>query len=141
MIKKLLNPGTYPNNINFILLLLRITVGVLMLTHGVGKFIHLFGSEPIKFPDPIGLGATTSLALATFAEVLCSILLIIGLITRLATIPLIITMLVAAIIVHADDGFGRQELPLFYAATYLAIAIAGAGKFSLDNWLYKKMNT
>jgi putative oxidoreductase len=80
------------------------------------------------------------LALAVFAEVFCSLLLIFGIATRLAAIPLIITMLVAAFIVHANDGFGRQELPLLYSAVFFAIAIAGAGKISFDHWIYRKRN-
>jgi putative oxidoreductase len=102
-----------------------------MLTHGMGKFTALFGGDPIRFPDPIGVGATASLVLAVFAEVFCSILLILGLGTRLAAIPLLTTMLVAAFVVHANDGFGKQELPLLYSTIYFVIAIAGAGKFRL----------
>lgn len=140
MIKNIINPGAYDNNINSALLLLRVAVGALMLTHGLGKIPALFGSEPIQFPDPIGIGAAASLALTVFAEVFCSILLIIGLGTRFAAIPLLITMLVAAFIFHATDGFGKQELPLFYSAIYLALAIAGAGKISLDHWIFGKLN-
>lgn len=139
MIKNIFSPGKYPNNINFILMLLRFTVGVLMLTHGVGKLSALLAEGPIQFPDPIGLGAATSLTLAVFAEFFCSILLIFGIGTRLAAIPLLTTMLVAAIIVHANDGIGKQELPLLYASIYLVIAIVGAGKISIDNWIYKKI--
>ncbi|MGB1041036.1 MAG: DoxX family protein, partial [Flavobacteriales bacterium] len=95
MIKKLLNPGAYTTNVSLALLILRVVAGAAMLTHGVGKFESLFSGEPIRFPDPIGMGATTSLALAVFSEVLCSILLIVGLGTRFAAIPLLITMLVA----------------------------------------------
>lgn len=138
MIKYIFNPGSYPKNINFVLLLLRITGGAFMLTHGLGKFSILFGDGPIKFADPIGVGETASLALAVFAEVFCSILLILGLATRLAAIPLLITMLVAAFIVHANDGFGRQELPLLYGVIYLTIAFARAGNISIDHWIYKK---
>ncbi len=141
MIKNIFNPGNYPSTINFVLMLLRISVGILMLTHGIGKFSKLFGDAPIQFADPIGVGVTASLALAVFSEVLCSILLIFGIGTRLAAIPLIITMLVAALIVHADDPFGRQELPLLYTTMYLVIAIAGAGKISVDNWIYNKINS
>jgi putative oxidoreductase len=139
MIKNIFNPGNYSKKINFVLLLLRFAVGILMLTHGMGKFSALFGEGPIQFPDPIGVGATASLALAVFAEVFCSILLIFGIGTRLAAIPLLITMLVAALIVHANDGFGRQELPLLYSAIYVVIAIAGAGKISVDYWIFAKI--
>jgi putative oxidoreductase len=140
MIKKIFNPGNYPKNINFVLLLLRLVVGILMLTHGMGKFAALFGDGPIRFPDPIGVGATASLILAVFAEVFCSILLIFGLGTRLAAIPLLTTMWVAAFVVHANDGFGKQELPLLYSAIYFVIAIAGAGNFSMDYWISGKIN-
>ncbi|MBK8518397.1 MAG: DoxX family protein [Saprospiraceae bacterium] len=141
MIKNIFNPGNYPKNIDYVLLLLRLGVGIFMLTHGMGKYSKLFAEGPIKFADPIGVGVTASLALAFFAEVFCSILLILGLGTRLAAVPLLITMLVAALIVHANDGFGKQELPLMYSTIYLAIAIAGAGKISIDNWIYNKMNS
>lgn len=139
MIQKILNPGSYSKNIDIALLILRLTVGFFMLSHGMGKFYNLIGDAPIQFPDPLGVGTTASLGLAVFSEVLCSILLIVGLGTRLAAIPLIITMLVAAFIIHATDGFGKQELPLMYVAIYLVIAIAGAGKISIDNWLHKKI--
>lgn len=140
MIKNIFNPGIYSKKIDFSLLILRLAGGVLMLTHGVGKIAPLFGSEPIQFPDPIGLGAPATLALTVFSEVFCSILLILGLATRLAAVPLFFTMLVAALIFHADDPFVNQELPLLYTAIYLVILITGAGKFSIDNWIYKILN-
>ena len=136
--KNIFNSGDYPNNVNIALLVLRVVIGIFMLTHGWGKMETLFGSEPIQFADPIGLGATFSLALTVFAEVLCSILIIIGLGTRLAAIPLLITMLVAAFIVHANDGFGKQEFALLYGVIYLTIALVGAGKYSLDYLIMKK---
>ena len=128
----MLNPEVNPNQVSIALLLLRIVIGGLMLTHGWGKMEMLFSSDPIQFADPIGVGATGSLALTVFAEVLCSILLILGLATRFAAIPLLITMLVAAFIIHSNDGFGKQEFALLYAVIYLTIAQIGAGKYSLD---------
>ncbi|HNP19858.1 MAG TPA: DoxX family protein [Fulvivirga sp.] len=139
IVKNIFNPGTYPNSANISLLILRVVIGIFMLTHGLGKLEALFGSEPIQFRDPIGVGATASLALAVFAEVFCSILLIIGLGTRLAAIPLLITMLVAAFIVHINDGFGRQEFALLYALIYMVIATMGAGKYSIDYLIMKKI--
>lgn len=138
MIKRSLNPGNYPKKIDLSLLILRIAGGGLMLTHGVVKIAPLLGSEPIQFPDPIGLGATPSLLLTVFAEVVCAVFLILGLFTRLAAVPLLITMLVAAFIVHASDPFVKQELPLLYTTIYLVLLIAGAGKISIDNLIYKK---
>ncbi|WP_418654480.1 DoxX family protein [Tenacibaculum soleae] len=81
----------------------------------MGKNGNFFSSETIQFADPIGVGATASLTLTVFSEVLCCILLIIGLGTRFATIPLLITMLVAAFVVYINDGFGKQKFVLLYA--------------------------
>lgn len=132
------NPGSYSKNIDLSLLILRIAGGALMLTHGVGKMEALFGTEPIQFPDPIGLGATTSLALAVFAEVLCAVFLIIGFATRFSALNLLITMFVAVFIIHIADPFAKQELPLIYGSIYLVLLIAGAGKFSIDNLIFNK---
>lgn len=140
MIKNIFYLGSYPKNIDFALLLLRIAAGGFMMTHGIGKFVKLFGESPIQFADPIGIGATASLALTVFSEVFCSIFLIIGFATRLSAIPLLITMLVAAFVVHSGDGFGKQELPLLYATTYLIFVIAGAGKMSVDKWIYDRIS-
>lgn len=139
IIENIFSSGNYTPNINYVLLLLRLLIGIFMLTHGVGKFSALFSEDPIQFPDPIGIGATASLTLAVFSEVFCSILLIVGLGTRLAAIQLLITMLVAALIFHADDPFGKKELPLLYATIYFVIVVIGAGKISIDNWIFNKI--
>jgi putative oxidoreductase len=113
-------------------LILRLGFGGFMLTHGWPKMMKLFAGGEIQWADPIGLGPTISLILAVFAEVICAILLIVGYKSKWATIPLIITMLVAAFIVHADDPWGKKEFALLYALGYLAIAFLGSGKYSLD---------
>ena len=117
------------------LLIFRIGIAGLMLTHGFPKLLRFFGSEEIVFGDPLGVGQEVTLFFAVFAEFLCSILIILGLATRLAAIPLIITMAVAAFIVHATDGFGRQELPILYLLGFLLLLFIGSGKYSLD-WFF-----
>ena len=140
MINKLLNPGIHQQKIDYALLFLRITIGVLMLTHGIGKFVQLLGNQPIQFADPIGIGETASLTLAVFAEVFCSIFLILGMATRLAIIPLFTTMVVAVLVVHSGDVFRVKEMALLYLAVFITIGITGAGKISIDNLIYKKFN-
>lgn len=138
MFKKLLNPGNYNGTINFVLLLNRIVIGSCMLTHGLGKLTKLLGPEPIAFADPFRIGMGPSLALTVFAEVFCSGLLIIGFLTRLATVPLITTMMVAIFIIHAADDFGKKEMAVLYLLVYVTLLLAGAGKYSIDNLLSKK---
>lgn len=127
------------NYTDLAILLLRITFGASMIIgHGWKKFMQYFGDEPLKFGDPIGLGVELSLALAVFAEVFCAFLLIIGLFTRYATIPLIITMAVAVFVVHIDDSFSKLEKPILFMVAYLSLFLTGAGKYSVDAQLSNK---
>ncbi len=120
------------------LLITRVSLGLMMcINHGVPK-LSKFGDEPVKFADPLGLGAMPSLVLAVGAEVLCALLIVIGLGTRLASAPLVITMLVAAFIVHGDDPFSKKEFALVYAIPFLTLMLTGPGKFSLDELIYRK---
>ena len=114
------------------LLILRLTGAGLILTHGVPKLSRLFAEGPIEFGDPIGIGAGPSLFLAVFAEFLCAVLVLIGFKTRWASIPIIITMAVAAFIVHAADPFGNKEKALLFLGIFLAIFLLGPGKYSID---------
>jgi putative oxidoreductase len=121
------------------LLILRIAFGLSMFYgHGAGKIGRLFGGEEIKFADPFGLGPVASLALAAFAEAICSILVTLGLFTRWALIPLIITMGVAFFMVHISDEFSRQEKAILFGVTYIALFITGPGKLSLDYLFFGK---
>ena len=90
------------------LLLLRLGFGGMMLTHGIPKLMKLVQGN-MEFGDPLGIGSTLSLILVVIGEAICPLLIIIGYRTRLATIPTIITMAVAAFIVHAGDPFGTKE--------------------------------
>lgn len=128
-----------PKFLSLGLLILRLFVGITMLTHGVVKLIS-FPELSMAFPDPIGLGKTLSLVLIIGAEVGCSLLIITGAFTRLATIPLIFSMLVVIFIVHANDPFQVKELPLLYLGIYLLLFFTGAGKMSLDTLISSKIN-
>lgn len=121
-------------------LIIRLGAGAMMLTHGIPKIGRLFGEGPIKFADPFGLGPEISLGLAIFAEVICTALILIGFKTRLATIPLMITMLTAAFYAHAADPFGTKEKPLLFFVLFIAIAVMGAGKYSIDGIQKKRRN-
>jgi len=136
--KQLLHTGTKENYIDLLSLVLRVSVAAFMLTHGIGKLNLLFSGNEIQFPDPIGLGATFALSLTVFAEVLCSILIGLGLLTRFASIPLIMTMLVATFVIHGADPFAKKEFALLYLLIYLAVFVIGSGKYSLDYLLQKK---
>jgi putative oxidoreductase len=67
-----------------------------------------------------------------FAEFFCALFIIIGLFTRLATIPLIITMSVALFKAHNVDIFGKGELAGLYLTCFLVLLLLGPGKVSVD---------
>jgi len=102
-----------------------------MLTHGSSKAIKLFNGD-FSFANPIGIGELPTLILAVIAEVVAPIFIIVGYKTRLATIPAMATMFVAAFVVHLNDGYGRQELPVIYLVSFLLISILGPGRISID---------
>src|SRR5690606_16934467 len=122
------------------LFLLRVTAGTFMLTHGLPKLTTLIGPDTIQFPDPFGVGAGVSLGLTVFAEVVCAFLIIIGLLTRIATIPLIIAMAVAFFYIHMADDFGTKEMSGLYLIIFIFICISGPGRFSIDHLISKRRN-
>lgn len=136
--KKLFNTGYNSKGLDTILLLARLMIAWMMLVHGLPKLSMLTSGVEVKFPGVLGMDPMTSLALAAMAEVFCSILLIAGFATRLAVIPLIITMLVAVFGIHAGD-FAKQELGLHYLLTYAVLLVAGSGRYSVDYFLGSRM--
>ncbi|HET8838803.1 MAG TPA: DoxX family protein [Flavobacteriaceae bacterium] len=136
--KKLFKITKTSKNIDLALLLGRISIGLLMLVHGISK-INGFSESPVQFFDFMGLGAEVSLGLAIFAEVGCSVLILFGLGTRFAVIPLIVTMLVAVLVVHGGDPFIKQEMGLHYLLVYIMLFLTGSGRYSLDQLIVSKI--
>lgn len=120
------------------LLVLRLAAGgFLLYGHGWGKLIHYAERAP-KFANPIGLGPELSFALVVFAEVACSALVMLGLLTRLACVPLVIFFLVAVFIQHAADSFGDKELAYVYLGSFLALLLTGPGRLSVEALLSRR---
>ena len=116
------------------LLVLRLgAAGLLFYGHGLPKLLH-FGERAGKFSDPIGVGSAASLSLVVFAEVLCSVLVALGLATRLAAIPIVTFFAIAVFIHHAADPWPKKELALIFALPFVTLLFTGPGLFSLDQW-------
>ena len=130
------------------LLILRLGIGGYMLSHGWGKLLMVLAGGFDKFGDPIGLGSAASLVLVTAAEFLCALLVMIGLGTRLAALPVVFAMAVAAFVVHGGDPWSSEqaamagslkskEPALMYLAAFLALAFTGPGWLSLDGLIWR----
>ena len=136
--KKIINVNHHSSLTGLALLIARVGIAALMLTHGIPKLIMLLSGGPIQFPPVMGMSPEISLALTIFAEVFCSILILAGFATRLAAIPLIITMLVAVILIHSADPVAIKEPALHYLLVYTVLLFAGSGKYSVDYLLQGK---
>ena len=134
MFRRLLSKQPY--SIDIAILILRVSAGGFMLTHGWPKLLT-FNKRLETFRDPIGIGSEASLTLIIFAEVICSLLLIFGFYTRIALVPLIIAMSIVAFIVHGNDSFGEKEKALLFLGAFLTLFFSGPGKLSLDDRLRK----
>ena len=125
--------------INFALLLLRLSLGGLMLAnHGYDKVIH-FKTLVGDFADPLAVGRSVSLVMAMTAEVLGSVLIGLGFLTRVGVVMLICNMAVAAFMVHGDDILGQGELALVYLAGFMTLLFSGPGRVSLDAVIVRRL--
>lgn len=125
-------------SVSIALLLLRVISGSAMLmNHGLKKINNFNAIVAKGFADPFHIGVKASLGLTIFAEVFCAGLIIIGLLTRLATLPLIIAMIVALFFAHSGDLYGEGELSGLFLTIFIVIFLVGPGRYSLDKKIGK----
>lgn len=127
-------------------LIMRLTLGLVMLPHGLQKVFGLFGGAGLQatmqaFTTKMGLPAPVAV-LVILAESAGALGLIVGFCTRLCAFGIALVMGGAIVLVHWQHGFfmnwfGRQagegfEYHLLAIGLALALTIHGAGKWSLD---------
>lgn len=114
------------------LLILRVGISILLLTHGYPKLMKFVDGNMDIVGDPIGVGGLISSILVLLGEVVAPVLVLIGLKSRWAALTAAVTMAVAAFVAHAGDPIAQKEKALLFLIGFLAIAIMGAGRFSFD---------
>ena len=135
MIKRFLFlKNDFPKSVSISLFILRVVFGGMLMTHGWAKFMNFSAIAPNFMWGEIGL------SLAIFAELFCSAGVNVGLLYRLALIPMITTMAMAFFVIHKSIlvGEGNGELALLYLAVFFILFIIGPGKISIDNFIAKK---
>lgn len=131
---KFLHFNFIPRSPDAALLVLRLWFGGSMLfLHGWLKLVN-FSSMAAQFPDLFGIGRGPTVGLAIFGELVCAALLMAGLFTRFAALGLAITMTVAFTMGHGGrlTGQGNGEMAFLYLGAFIALFVAGGGKFSFD---------
>ncbi len=139
------------------LLIFRVLLSLSLFQHHGWEKLSGFSGMARHFPDPLHIGVLPSLAFATFADGICSIMVALGLATRLASFFILINLGVVYFVVenalgiggrpapagppgmHGPPPGGHMELVFVYVVGYLLLAIVGAGGFSLDRRLDRRL--
>lgn len=126
-----------PNNDLGLLVFRMFAAFALFKAHGLPKLLN-FQDTLHHIPDPIGLGTTFSAYFAIFTNVLCAVLVALGLFTRAAAFFIFTLTLSGLLLIHLNDSSKIQDVPLIYSILFGYIAYIGAGRYSLDFKIHRR---
>lgn len=127
------NPAGKP--LSIALLCLRIVFCSLLMVHGYDKLSD-YSTIVTQFPDPLHVSPPVSLSLTIFAELFCSLMVLLGLFTRLAAAPVVFCMLIVIFVINGGKPLMQHESALLYLAVFCALLLTGPGPISLDYLLF-----
>lgn len=129
---------------NMARLFMRLFVGVMFMQFGISQLVH-YTDLCNTFPSMLGLSHQTCLTIMIVIEMVCSLLIMVGFLTRFATIPAILAMAAAAFYIAGDLlpdtatwGITANQpgyIPIMFIGIFLFILLAGPGKISIDYFL------
>jgi putative oxidoreductase len=127
----------------FALLLGRLAVGLVFLSTGWGKVHNLDGVT--QFFGSLGIPAPGfNAVMVSWLELVCGATIVLGLLTRLSTVPLFVSMVVAILTAKRDKLHGLFDLVGFdeftYAVVLVMLAVLGPGRASLDRLLEQRLD-
>lgn len=117
---------------NFGLFFLRASGALFLLcVHGLPKLLN-FNAQLLVIEDPFHMGGSLTLCMAIFAEVICPLLILVGVLVRLACLPILFLLLVALIVVHPEWSIDQAQFGWLLTIIFTSILIAGAGPLALN---------
>lgn len=138
--KKLFSAKYSEDSHNISLLVLRLGIGSLLAYHGYHRIINFNSEENISL-NFVGMGTTVSQTLVIVVELLGGLLVLTGLCTRLAAIAVIGWLGFVLIKSFGFSIFGNGEKVWLLLIGYITILIAGAGRYSFDKLIERKIST
>ncbi len=136
IMKKFFSTSYADVSFNISMLILRAGIGILLFPYGFNKIQH-FSEIKGKFINFLGIGSTVSLSLVVFTEIIGSLLIVLGLLTRLGALMMVIMFSVIVFKVSHADIFGKAELPSLFLLGSFTVLLLGPGKFSVDSAMGK----
>lgn len=124
-------------------LFLRLFVGLMMLQFGIRQLMT-FEASSMEFPSVFGMGGQCTLIVMILIEIVCSLFIMAGFLTRLMTLPPFLTMCVAEYYLLANmwpaipyelNWTNQIYLPVMFMGIYFFIMLVGPGKISIDYFL------
>lgn len=146
--KQLLKNITHTES-GFSTLALRLPIGIIFMAHGAQKLFGWFGGYGLEgtggWMESIGLAPGFIMALlAGSAEFFGGLFILLGLLTRASAAVLAMTMVVAIVSVHLQNGLfmsnNGYEFGLALLAASISLVFSGAGKAALDNVINNKLS-
>ncbi|HEY4935648.1 MAG TPA: DoxX family protein [Puia sp.] len=135
--RKLLSTSYSSGAFNFALLVQRVVTGLLLLIgHGLPK-ISNFSILSGSFYDPLRIGHRGSLILVILAELFCSMLLVLGLFTRIVAFVIVLELSIVVFIFHQGQPLKNVELGSIFLTSAFTIMIVGPGRVSVDGMMGK----
>lgn len=139
-IKTIFFYGTTYTYSNLSRLFIRLFVGVMLFRFGMRQMLS-YSAISQSFPDVMGIDGHTALAVMIGIEIVCSLLIMVGLFSRFSCLPAMVPMVVAVnrmlsmanVSDIADLGAMHPVyLPIMFLGVFVFIILAGPGKVSLD---------
>lgn len=139
-IQTITNPYPSESLYHIVLLVFRILLSVQMIyAHGLKK-IGIGVAEAEQVPNPLHFPEAMNNALAVSANIFFPILVILGFFTRLSVLPILALTLTGYFVLHFHDAPLVKDAPFMYSLSYLVILFLGAGRYSLDHYLFKRFS-